>query len=358
MLPGCLPKKRSMTFFAAPAKTIIWSTMWPEPRITTKKRYRLFPPFTKKFVQAVTKAESDQVKQTCGGKYTGDLCGLDFDPILCAQDFSASGYLYRTMEDDGRKAIVLAIGVDFIPEAVKTSYRFIKDGKQWKLDGAACGGGGEFNMDCGSSACPKVSDLREKSGQGDANAQYTLGVMYNIGRGVQQDIDEAESWFLKAAKQGHADAQSTLGYIYKYSLKQDHAKAENWFLKAAEQGDADAQFYLGSMFEDGWGVERNYAEAEKWYRKAAGQGNVGAQYYLGMMYQAGQGVEKNYAEAEKWLRKAAELGKADAQYNLGMMYQAGQGVEKNYAEAEKWLRKAAERRHTKAKHDVEKLDRR
>ena len=37
--------------------------------------------------------------------------------------------------------------------------------------------------------------------QGDADAQYNLGVMYNEGEGVPQDYKEATKWFRLAAEE-------------------------------------------------------------------------------------------------------------------------------------------------------------
>ena len=53
-----------------------------------------------------------------------------------------------------------------------------------------------------------------KAEQGDAEAQYLLGVMYDYGRGVPEDAAEAVKWTLKAAKQGFAKAQYSLGFMY------------------------------------------------------------------------------------------------------------------------------------------------
>jgi TPR repeat protein len=51
--------------------------------------------------------------------------------------------------------------------------------------------------------------------QGDAGAQYNLGVMYIMGQGVPQDEAKAVHWWIKAAEQGHAEAQKSLGIIAK-----------------------------------------------------------------------------------------------------------------------------------------------
>ena len=46
--------------------------------------------------------------------------------------------------------------------------------------------------------------------QGDATAQYNLGLMYNSGKGVPRDDAEALNWWRKAAGQGLAAAHDIL----------------------------------------------------------------------------------------------------------------------------------------------------
>jgi len=43
--------------------------------------------------------------------------------------------------------------------------------------------------------------------QGNASAQYNLGIIYNKGEGVPQDSAEAVKWYRLAADQGYASAQ-------------------------------------------------------------------------------------------------------------------------------------------------------
>jgi uncharacterized protein len=52
--------------------------------------------------------------------------------------------------------------------------------------------------------------------QGDANAQFKLGLMYYNGEGVPEDDAEAVKWYRKAAEQGLAGAQFNLGVMYAY----------------------------------------------------------------------------------------------------------------------------------------------
>ncbi len=201
-----------------------------------------------------------------------------------------------------------------------------------------------------------VKWYRKAADQGVASAQTRLGWMYEEGRGVAQDDAEAAKWYRKATEQGDANAQLFLGSEYLLGDGiQDYAEAVKWYRKAAEQGDANAQFFLGSGYLLGDGIAQDYAEAVKWYRKAAEQGYASAQNNLGVMYEEGTGVAQDDAEAVKWYRKAAEQGDSDAQNSLGWMYYHGQGVNKDYAEAVKWHRKAADQGHDGGKMTLRKL---
>ena len=51
-----------------------------------------------------------------------------------------------------------------------------------------------------------LKEWRLAAAQGDADAQYGLGVMYNHARGVLQDYEEALLWYSLAAEQGQASA--------------------------------------------------------------------------------------------------------------------------------------------------------
>jgi hypothetical protein len=86
-------------------------------------------------------------------------------------------------------------------------------------------------------------------------------------------------------------------------------------LKAAEQGNASAQTTLGFMYQHGKGVSQDYSEAIQWYRKAAEQGNDWAQNNLGMMYYYGLGVPQNYSEAYVWWNIAAAPGDEESSVN-------------------------------------------
>ena len=55
---------------------------------------------------------------------------------------------------------------------------------------------------------------QQKANQGGADAQFTLGLLYKRGVGTIQDTKQAVYWYTKAAEQGHINAQYKLGSLY------------------------------------------------------------------------------------------------------------------------------------------------
>ena len=93
------------------------------------------------------------------------------------------------------------------------------------------------------AAKKKFEETKAKAEQGDASAQFNLGLMYDKGEGVLEDDKEAVKWFRKAAEQGYAIAQLNLGGMY-YNGKgvlEDYATAYAWFNIAAANGGVNAR---------------------------------------------------------------------------------------------------------------------
>ena len=59
-----------------------------------------------------------------------------------------------------------------------------------------------------------LSEWTPLAEQGNAYAQYSLGVMYDNGQGVPQHSATALKWYKLAAKQGYAKSQYNLGLMY------------------------------------------------------------------------------------------------------------------------------------------------
>lgn len=59
----------------------------------------------------------------------------------------------------------------------------------------------------------QFEDILKLAEQGNAQAQYELGMMYGIGDGVKQDTANALVWLLKAAKNGNESAELFLTFL-------------------------------------------------------------------------------------------------------------------------------------------------
>ena len=156
--------------------------------------------------------------------------------------------------------------------------------------------------------------VRQPAEQGDVEAQYNLGVLYGMGRGVPLDDAEAARWYRLAADQGHARAQFSLGASYDFGrgVSEDEDEAVRWYRLAADQGEAAAQHNLGFMYAEGRGVVEDADEAVRWYRLAAAQGVTSTQHNLGLVYDNGEGVPKDNVLAYMWFYVAAANGHGPA----------------------------------------------
>ena len=187
--------------------------------------------------------------------------------------------------------------------------------------------------------------LQPLANAGDAQAQVTLGTMYDFGHGVPKNQQEAVNWYIKAAKQGIPVVQHDVGVRYfqgGQGVEQDYKKAAYWWKQSAKAGLADSQFNLGLMYYRGIGLEQDYQKARELFTDAAEQGHAKAQYSVAVLHSFGQGVEQNYDTALRWLRRAAAQNVGQAQFNLGVFYENGYGVNKDMQVAKEWYTIAAE----------------
>ena len=137
----------------------------------------------------------------------------------------------------------------------------------------------------------------------------------------REDYKTAYKLILPLANKGFAQAQYNLGVMYEKGkgVKENLKKAKKWFQFAAEQGVVKAQYSLGLMYGKGKGVAKDYSKAIKWWNLAADQGNGKAQINLGWMYEMGKGVPKDVQKAANWYQLASNQGLAKAQEKLNLL---------------------------------------
>ena len=91
-----------------------------------------------------------------------------------------------------------------------------------------------------------LKEFRPLAANGNTEAQFQLGLMYDYGMGIVQDDRAAVEWYRKAAEQGYALAQFNLGLIYakNQGVPVDIVQAYVWFYMAAAGEYEAAKIYM------------------------------------------------------------------------------------------------------------------
>lgn len=118
-----------------------------------------------------------------------------------------------------------------------------------------------------------LPELRKLAEQGDADAQWNLGVRYHHGDGVPQDDAVAVKWFQRAAEQGYVLAQGALGADYwaGRGVHKDLSKSYFWSTLAMAQGDETSKSRLEGLASQMTRTEMLAArqQADDWIRQHA-----------------------------------------------------------------------------------------
>jgi uncharacterized protein len=144
--------------------------------------------------------------------------------------------------------------------------------------------------------------LAKLARQGNAEAQYHLGMMFNNGIGTSQDPKQAFEWFEKAARSGDPLGSYKVGCYFdgqfKGDVPVDPDKALHHKLVAAQAGYVLAQHDVGVAF-----LERNeFERAVKWWEAAARQGYPVALQNLSFAYKEGKMVPADNVRAYAYFK--------------------------------------------------------
>ena len=60
----------------------------------------------------------------------------------------------------------------------------------------------------------QLEELKEAANEGFARAQFNLGMCYEHGVGVEQDMAQAVEWYEKSAAQDEAWAFNNMAYLF------------------------------------------------------------------------------------------------------------------------------------------------
>ena len=208
--------------------------------------------------------------------------------------------------------------------------------------------------------------LTKSAENGYAKAKTALAGRYERGDGVREDVVRAAELY-EQAKWQEAEAAFSLGECYRLGRgkPRDASLAFENYLRAAHMGHAGGQYRTAFCYETGEGTECNETEAWAWYRLAAAGGDAHAAFRAfclkpsaseGLLAQAVRGedgealclygksvLREKPAEGCLSLRKSAESGFAQGMYEYARCLLTGEGTQKDEKTAVAWLKKALER---------------
>jgi TPR repeat protein len=121
-----------------------------------------------------------------------------------------------------------------------------------------------------------VKIFSELAAKNNANAQYWLAHMTELGLGVPRDPTKAIGLYKRAAAQNVVAAELRLGEIYLHGdlVPPDFTQAKTYLEQAAYYGSPRAAMLLGQMYRLGLGTSADPIEAYAWSEVASLEGSV------------------------------------------------------------------------------------
>jgi len=122
---------------------------------------------------------------------------------------------------------------------------------------------------------------------------------------ARKDYDSAFKEFQTLAEQGDSNAQASLGVMYELGrgVARDYQKALHWYIRSAEQGNDNGQYNLATLYYMGSGVEQDLVTACMWFSIATRNNHGGARnsMQLCLRYLDEKGRAEYERRVEEWL---------------------------------------------------------
>jgi TPR repeat protein len=302
---------------------------------------------------------------------------LDGKEVL--QNFAIAAQWLQKAADQGDAAAQNGLGKLYhagfgverdVPRALDLLLQATKSGNpQYLFDYASALETAETGADVAQAA-----EYYERAAQaGHLEASVSLGVLYQEGRGVTQDLDRARTLYETAAEKNHPRALNNLGLLFVRGdgVAQDYDRAARLFERAVDLGLSTAMTNLGVMYENGFGVPLDEAKAAALYRLASTANDTGKTtgfYNDPRLMPLGAGAEaikqaqsaavagdpvaqfqlalalatqpdapfQNIRTAAQLFETAARAGHGPSMANLSLMYFKGQGLPQDYMLGQMW----------------------
>ncbi|MGB6222290.1 tetratricopeptide repeat protein [Haloferula sp.] len=149
---------------------------------------------------------------------------------------------------------------------------------------------------------------RQGAGLGHSVCMYNLSVMLDAMDDKPDIKAEVIPWLLRSASAGLADAEYSAGMRYHEGngVQQDFIAAAAWFDRASRSGHSQAQLNLGVYYENGQGLVRDYRSARRLFELSAKGGNPAGQIKYAEALANGAGGKQDLPEAYFYAQTAAK----------------------------------------------------
>ena len=128
-----------------------------------------------------------------------------------------------------------------------------------------------------------TNSLCRESRRGNIAAQGLWGFTLVVVSRSPEDAETGLQLLRGSADKGNVPAMLQIGLLYeggKY-VRKNYNEAFHWFSLASDKGNSEAQLQLGGCYHYGLGTTPDFVMAAKYYRLSAGQTNYVAMKSLG-----------------------------------------------------------------------------
>lgn len=155
--------------------------------------------------------------------------------------------------------------------------------------------------------------------QGQLDAWYDIGLLYQEGRMVRRNVPYALECYERCmADPTHADCRNRAGeilFLGRGGMEKDYARAVGYFEDAQALGSDWSSPYLGLCYLLGWGCDQEPERARPLLEQTSRVSNYRL-YGLGLMYADGLGVREDVRKGVEFLQQAADNGFLPAREEL------------------------------------------
>lgn len=191
-------------------------------------------------------------------------------------------------------------------------------------------------------------------GAGNAEALFNLGILYEQGKGVQANVEQARDYYLQAAEAGSRAGAYQVGLMaLTHPELVSGETARHWLMIAALDGDEDAGQLLQTL-DNGDSTDSLVTVKQLLMKGDSEQAikqlvalteqdppDYAAMTELAWLYETGLAVERDLQKAAALFSIAAEAGNPKAQYALSVMFATGTGKPINMTQSMTWLKQSA-----------------